>query len=215
MASLAELLYRTVDAIFAVDARQRIALWDGGCEQLFGVPAPQVIGQPCSEVVRGKNALQQPFCGGSCCLASFAESANIPAVFPLRACDARGRELRLTVSLLLVPSHRKDRRLCVHLLRRGQTVAPELALQPEEHATRPRGPGGSEGERQTPQARTLTAREQEILELLAEGLPLRSISRLMRISLVTVRNHVQHIESKLAVHSQAESVAYAYRHNLV
>jgi len=37
----------------------------------------------------------------------------------------------------------------------------------------------------------------------------------MRISMVTVRNHVQHIEATLAVHSQAEVVAYAYRHNLV
>ncbi len=212
MPSLAELLLRTVDAVFAVDARQRIALWDRGCEQLFGVPASQAIGQPCSEVVRGKNALQQPFCGGCCCLASFADSTNVPSAFPLRARDARGEELRLSVSLLLVPSQHRERRLCVHLLRRGQMMAPDLALQGDGGGKRaPRARATSE----PAPARPLTAREHEILKLLAEGISLGSIARLMRISLVTVRNHVQHIEAKFAVHSQAETVAYAYRHNLV
>ena len=213
MPSLAELLLRTVDAIFAVDARQRIALWDRGCEELFGIRASNAIGHPCSEVVRGKNALQQPFCGGCCCLASFAENASVPSAFPLRARGAQGQELHLSVSLLLVPSQQRNRRLCVHLVRRGQMVAPELSLQADDCAKRSRRVRGSE--RAPHQAGTLTAREQEILKLLAEGLPLGSISELMRISLVTVRNHVQHIEAKFAVHSQAETVAYAYRHNLV
>jgi DNA-binding NarL/FixJ family response regulator len=32
---------------------------------------------------------------------------------------------------------------------------------------------------------------------------------------VTVRNHIQHLISKLGLHSQIEAVAYAYRNNLV
>lgn len=215
MPSLADLLLRTVDGIFAVDPHQRIVFWNSGCEQLFGVPFQQAVGRQCSEVVRGKNPVQQPFCGGGCCIAAFAEGANIPGAFPLRACDARGQELRLSVSLLLVPSMRRDQRLCVHLLRLGEMVEPMLALQGDEHLTRPK-PSHKAAHDQVPaNACGLTAREHEILKLLAEGLAVGVISRLMKISIVTVRNHVHHIEAKLAVHSQAAAVAYAYRHHLV
>lgn len=210
MPSLADLLHRTVDAIFAVDSRQRIASWDLGCEQLFGVDAAQAIGRPCAEVVRGKNALHQPFCGGCCCLASFADSANVPSAFPLRARSAEGKELRLSVSLLLVPSPHRERRLCLHLVRRGEISAPDFATAPGRTA---RPAPATAVERRAPQL--LTAREREVLKLLAEGSSLGTIAKLMRISLTTVRNHVQHIEGKFAVHSQAETVAYAYRHNLV
>ncbi|MDH3318572.1 MAG: LuxR C-terminal-related transcriptional regulator [Betaproteobacteria bacterium] len=209
MSSLVDLLYRTVDAIFAVDARQRIAAWDAGCEQLFGIPAPSAIGRPCSEVVRGKNALQQPVCGGSCCLASFADTANVPSAFPLRARTADGGELRLSVSLLVVPSQRREQRLCLHLVRRGNVATVALGPRRRENVQHKDAAGG------TPEAHGLTVREREVLKLLAEGSSLGAISRLMRISLTTVRNHVQHIEGKFAVHSQAETVAYAYRHNLV
>ena len=60
----------------------------------------------------------------------------------------------------------------------------------------------------------LTTREDEIFRLLAEGLPVRAISARLYISPVTVRNHLQHIMAKLDLHSQRETVAYAYRHNL-
>ena len=61
----------------------------------------------------------------------------------------------------------------------------------------------------------MTPRQQEIVELLAEGKSATVISQELDIRLVTVRNHIQHIQAKLGVHSQAETVAYAYRHNLV
>lgn len=214
MPSFADLLLRTVDGIFVVDARQRIVHWNAGCEQLFGLPVERALGRRCSEVVRGKDPVQQPLCGGCCCLASFADDPNIPGVFPLRACDAAGRELRLMVSVLLMPSIRKEQRLCVHLLRRDSMTDPLLALQKDERPARQQ-PLSAAADRIAPaDACGLTAREREILKLLAEGLGVAAIAQLMRISLVTVRNHVHHIETKLAVHSQAEAVAYAYRHNL-
>jgi DNA-binding CsgD family transcriptional regulator len=213
--SFGDLLLRTVDGIFAVDARQRIVLWNPGCEQLFGLPVQQALGRSCSEIVRGKNPMEQPVCGGGCCIASFAENPNIPSVFPLRARDAAGRELRLTVSVLLVPSMRKEQRLCVHLLRCGAMMDPVLESQNGEHSTRPQQARAPAQDEMPPSVSGLTTREREILKLLAEGLGVGVISQLMKISIATVRNHVQHIEGKLAVHSQAEAVAYAYRHNLV
>jgi len=215
MPSLANVFLRTVDGIFAVDPQQRIVYWNAGCEQMFGISGAQAVGKRCSEVVRGKSPLQQPLCGGSCCAASFAESTSIPGAFPLRAFGADGRDLRLSVTLLLVPAIRRDQRLCVHLLRRGEAADLELAFHGESRAGRATSSRTATPPKSPASACGLTAREREILKMLAEGLSVSVIAGLMQISTVTVRNHVHHIEGKLAVHSQAEAVAYAYRHNLV
>lgn len=61
----------------------------------------------------------------------------------------------------------------------------------------------------------LTAREQQILQLLAEGLAATAISGQLYISRATVRNHTQHILAKLGLHSKLEAVAYAYRRGLI
>jgi DNA-binding NarL/FixJ family response regulator len=55
----------------------------------------------------------------------------------------------------------------------------------------------------------LTAREREILALLAEGKSSAEIARELVISTRTVGTHVQHIFGKLGVHSRARAVALA------
>jgi DNA-binding NarL/FixJ family response regulator len=57
----------------------------------------------------------------------------------------------------------------------------------------------------------LTGREEEVLRLLAEGLGPRDIATRLFISAKTVNTHIDHIFSKLGVHSRAEAVALVYR----
>ncbi len=59
----------------------------------------------------------------------------------------------------------------------------------------------------------LTAREREVLGLLAEGLSQKQIAALLVISSTTVATHIQRILGKLQLHSRAEAVAWAYRTN--
>lgn len=61
----------------------------------------------------------------------------------------------------------------------------------------------------------LTAREQEVLELLVEGAATATIAERLFVSPNTVRNHVQRILVKLEVHSKLEAVAVALRLGLV
>lgn len=61
----------------------------------------------------------------------------------------------------------------------------------------------------------LTARELEVLRLLAEGVQQRQIAERLVISPKTVGRHIERILSKLGVHSRAEAVAMAYRLRLV
>ena len=55
----------------------------------------------------------------------------------------------------------------------------------------------------------LTAREREVLRLMAEGLDNHSIAEKLHIAFTTVRAHVQSILEKLASHSKLEAVARA------
>jgi DNA-binding NarL/FixJ family response regulator len=62
---------------------------------------------------------------------------------------------------------------------------------------------------------TLTDREREVLGLLAAGLGPAEIGRELSISPRTVATHVEHIYSKLGVHTRAQAVARAFRLELV
>lgn len=59
----------------------------------------------------------------------------------------------------------------------------------------------------------LTAREREILDLMASGCRNEAIASRLFISQPTVRTHAQNILSKLGVHSQLEAVALAARNS--
>jgi DNA-binding NarL/FixJ family response regulator len=62
---------------------------------------------------------------------------------------------------------------------------------------------------------TLTAREQEILRLLAEGLSSKEIAQKLFISPKTVENHRANIMNKLDLHSSIELVRYAAKLGLI
>jgi PAS domain S-box-containing protein len=64
-------------------------------------------------------------------------------------------------------------------------------------------------------AGALTAREREILQLLADGLDGPTMAARLYISPRTQRNHVANILSKLGVHSQLQAVTFGLRHGIV
>lgn len=61
----------------------------------------------------------------------------------------------------------------------------------------------------------LTARELEVLALVAGGRTNRQIATVLVISPHTVRRHLQNVFRKLGVSSRAAATAYALRHELV
>ena len=61
----------------------------------------------------------------------------------------------------------------------------------------------------------LTAREMQILQLLARGISNRALAADLHLSLHTVRAHRSNIMRKLEVHNGAELVSQAMRKGLV
>lgn len=60
----------------------------------------------------------------------------------------------------------------------------------------------------------LTAREQEVLRLLADGKRVKEIAHLLNVSVKTVESHRQNIMDKLEIHSTIELTRYALREGL-
>lgn len=217
MSTLEEILYRTVDGVFAVDAKQRIIFWDPGCEELFGRSSQWVLGRPCNDVLCGRiPSSGSPFCRPDCCVAQLSKGADAPNRFTIQTNDGNDRPLTLSVDVLLMPSCCNKKWVMLHLLHRHVnqnvlTAMDDATRSGKQHATAA-NTGAGDCSRNLSR---LTTREAEVLQLLSEGMSSTVISKRLTVSHTTVRNHIQHIQSKLSVHSQTEAVAYAYRHNLV
>ena len=77
-------------------------------------------------------------------------------------------------------------------------------------ASRPRH--GAEPAPQFPAG--LTAREAEVLTLIAQGLSNSEIASHLMVSETTVKSHINHMFAKTGVRDRAQAVAYAYQHGL-
>ncbi|WP_325002976.1 response regulator transcription factor [Intrasporangium sp.] len=75
---------------------------------------------------------------------------------------------------------------------------------------------GLVGSRQpTARPTDLTAREHEVLQLLAQGIDVAAIARSLGISLLTTRGYVKSLLAKLDAHTQLEAVVTAMRSGLI
>jgi two-component system nitrate/nitrite response regulator NarL len=84
-------------------------------------------------------------------------------------------------------------------------------VMPHHLAPRLAGKRSDEEENASLLAAQLTAREREVLTLLAGGANSKMIAKRLSVTPNTVRTHVQSIHSKLGVHSRLEAVAFALR----
>lgn len=91
----------------------------------------------------------------------------------------------------------------VEAVARGETpISPDMA-------------GGLVGRSSTSVGGDLTSREADVLHLIGAGLSNQDIADELRISVNTVRNHVQRVLTKLDAHSKLEAVAIAARNGLL
>lgn len=203
------------DPVFIVDEHWKVVHWNPAAESAFGLPAGEVVGRSCFEVLAGRNSSGRLVCQPRCEKWALARRGARIHNFDIRALQAQGLWLNVSVLPIVDPSGRvvalaHIARNINHAKRLERYVRDLAASAAELLAAHP--PNGAPPE---PAPIHLTPRELEVLRLLAHGADTASIAERLGISRHTAHNHIAAVLSKLGVHSRVEAAAYAFEHHLV
>lgn len=185
----------------------------------------------CERVV-GDNPFEPPHAELATCHAEASRAGTVGGGDPVLWRDAIDRwerlgdpyrtayaQWRLAEALISVTGKREEAGLTArHAYRTAVSLgAKHLVTEVEAFAKRARIGLAEPAPPRAPSARPfdLTAREQEILVLLAQGNTNRRIGELLFISPRTVGNHVSNLLAKLGVSGRVEAAAAAHRHGLL
>jgi signal transduction histidine kinase/DNA-binding NarL/FixJ family response regulator len=119
---------------------------------------------------------------------------------------------RGAAGVLRKEAHLHDVMAAIRRLRRGESLMPLTEVVELLRAA------GRRRERELDDRRllgSLTPREREVLQLMADGLDTREAAARLHVSPRTQRNHVANILAKLGVHSQLQALLFALRYDVV
>lgn len=189
MAERSVMTFRSGDALFAFDADLTIVSWNEAAEALTGIAAEAAVGRHCWEVLGGHDECGNLICHPGCSTARLAREG-----WPV-SCQE-----------VLIKAGRGTRRVALSTVAVGEGDRPLLL-----HVIVPR----SENRPGRPGTASLTPRQQEVLRLLADGVPAKVIAARLGLAEATVRNHIRAILASLGTHSQLEAIAKAHRLRLI
>jgi PAS domain S-box-containing protein len=206
LSAMLDVIGRTSDAMLAIDDEMRIIAWNEAATDLLGYTAAEVMGRPCHEILCWRNRCGDTVCNASCAAAEPGEPDEVMETREVLGRSATNETLWLSASTIVPPVELRSQCRLVHLVR-------EVAFPPELERVIVERLGGAIAatDRRDDCLDVLTAREREVLDLLAQGLDGPGIAERLFLSQATVRNHIQHILTKLDVHSRVEAVALALR----
>ncbi len=220
-------LCNTADAVFVVDANQRIIRWNRGAERLLKYIEAEVLNHNCFRVMAGRSHPDRLWCHSNCkvqsCIAKGSQMEN----FDLLTHTNDGESVWLNVTIVSPPDG--GERYTVHIMRdvtqekaAGQAIEGFLAAlgihriaanrhRDDRCAVKPIAAKSSPAD----STFSLSTREVEVLRLLAEGLSTKALAQRLNISHFTARNHIQNILVKLDLHSKAQAVSYAFKRGII
>lgn len=215
---LLQLVEGTADAAFAVDENGLISAWNAAAQELFGLNSGQAIGQSCHEILSGADEAGA-YCAQNC---SVQRALKAKQALPNFDMEVRTKDRRqwcnFTIDRVIDPASG-----AVHALHLARPLEVAKLLEQLVHVL------ASGEQRQDSKAAAalissgvmtvkkveLTARENEILQLLASGAGTVEIAGKLYISPFTVKNHVQHLLEKLDSRNRLEVVIRAREAGLI
>ena len=178
---------RLTSPAFIMGKDGTIAFWNQAAEHTFGFRASEAEGKPLDALIGGETA----------CYAAISEASRRGnASFSTEFRTKMGHGVPLAVMVDAVSDHGGD--------------ATYFLLTARAGAARAAAPTGSRQELDS-----LTQRQREVLELIAEGWSTRHIAQKLKLSVKTVETHRAHLMQRLKVDSVAKLVRYAVAVGLV
>jgi DNA-binding NarL/FixJ family response regulator len=145
------------------------------------------VGRYCWDVIGGHADSGARVCHQGC---SAARLAREGWPVPCQLLHIKARDGKRKIELSTVAIDHGERPLFLHLM---------LPAEPRSRSARD----------------SLTARQTEVLELLADGLAAKVIATRLGVAVTTIRSHIHAILVELGTHSQLEAIAKARRLRLV
>ena len=211
------LLEHTADAAFTVTADGEIRSWNRAAERLFGHSAASAIGRNIDDLLQARDALGTDALSGGLEAATRrwdGDDGGIPN-FDLEVRTRGGERVWVNVSTIVFDNRRTGARLFVRLTRdmtrrrRREHLVADLTDLARQLVSL------SDDEPQLAPVDDLSDQERRILTLFASGKSSAAVSRELRISPQTLRNHLHHIKRKLRTHTRLEAVTHAQRRGLI
>lgn len=202
------------DPVLVVDDRWKVVHWNKAAETVFAKDAPELLDRPCYEIVAGVDDSGREVCRIHC--DKWALARRGARIRSFEICARPGHDVWASVSILPI-SDASGRPIALAHLLRSTERAKRLERFVREVATTADdvlAPHPTNGVTLEPTPVHLTARELEVLGLLAHGGSTATIAERLGVSKYTAHNHVAVVLNKLGVHSRAEAVAYAFEHHL-
>jgi DNA-binding CsgD family transcriptional regulator len=189
-------------------------IWNRAAERLLGHSAAAVLGKPCHAILCGLDSYGNRFCDEHCALEQMVRRHEAVRHFEMNVRKASGQIVRVAVSIVVVPGARPSQYTILHLLQPLAT-SDERQVPPTPGRIATVLPVVDDDAVAGAHHQPLTAREVEVLRLLADAAGTEEIADALFISATTVRNHVQNILRKLDAHSKLEAVSFALRQRLI
>ena len=214
------LLDKAGDAAFAVDAQGRICYWSENAERVLGFSRDETLSRNCADILAGHDEAGCALCSHDCHVLEMARKRGQVPSYDLHASTASGERKWLNVSVIVAELERGPSPLVVHLMRdvdrqkQMEGVTRNILVEVGQLTGREADQVLREGPSR-PAPVDLTERERSILGLLSLGRSTQEITEQLYISVATVRNHIQHILSKLECHSRLDAVLSAARRRLI
>src|SRR5262245_56298465 len=186
--TLGQTLAAAVDGAFAMAPDGRVMLWNWMAEKILGWTAKDMVGRLAEEV----------FAGGREEWRGRREIGEAGERVEAQALTRIGQSIWDDGSVGTVPAIAA---VCVF---RDSSTTRTLVESVQSLTTRA---GRASDER----SNSLTKREVEILRLMTNGANTKGLATQLRLSLATVRNHVENIFEKLGVQWRLEGVTWADR----
>jgi DNA-binding CsgD family transcriptional regulator len=207
-----ESLEGSPDGVFVTAHRNRIVFWNPAAERILGYEAAQAVGLDCDRLLKGCDVFDNRYCTQACPVMHIAARSEPVKGFRMRAAAMDGRSVNLDVTILQLSAPAPEHYYLAHILHEA-AVAERSAPAPAPELLAPKIPDLREVA--DVRARRLSAREVEVLGMLAAGRTTPEIADRLHIAPFTARNHIQNILEKLEVHSKSEAIAFAFQKRIL